>query len=102
MALKKLGSTAPVAVTNTTVYTVPTGMSATMNISICNGGPASAKVRVSIGPTVPTNVDFIEYDSTIVSSGVLERTGIIASAGESVVVYTDVATISVRVHGVEE
>jgi hypothetical protein len=43
------------------------------------------------------------YDKAGLSSGaVLERTGLMASAGEQVIVKTDGEGVVVRVHGIEE
>jgi hypothetical protein len=103
MAIKKLGASAPTATTNTTVYTVPALKSAVANINLVNTGAATITVRLAIAATgTPGASEWIEYGATITPYGVLERTGIAMSAAENVVVYTDIATLAVRVHGVEE
>jgi hypothetical protein len=96
MANKKLGSVAPVVNTPTTVYTVPVGKSVVMNINVCNTGAGSAKVKISIGG------DYVEYDTVIPTSGVLERTALIAEAGEVVSVTTDATGVVFRFYGIEE
>lgn len=103
MASGKLGSAALAANTDTTVYTVPASTVATINVAIVNRGSESATVNVAIAPAgTPANADYIEYGVTIPAKGVLERTAIVAGAGEHVVVRASTANCSVRVHGFEE
>lgn len=103
MAIKKLGAAAPTAATNTTIYTVPASKGAVATINLVNTGSSTITVRVAISATgTPTSSEWIEYGAQIAASGVLERTGIAMSAAENVVVYTDIATLAVRIHGVEE
>lgn len=103
MAAKILGQAAPAAATNTTVYTVPAGLSATFNVSISNSGYTQVAVRLAIAAAAsPTTAEYIEYDTVILQYGVLERTGIVANAGERVVVYASNANTSVSVYGYEE
>lgn len=100
----RLGIAAPTANTNTTIYTVPAGMVATLNVAVVNRGTDAASVRVAIASSgTPTNAEFIEYAVTVPGNGgVLERTAIVAGAGERVVVHCSTEHCSVRVHGYEE
>tara|TARA_R110000772_G_scaffold62506_1_gene140460 strand:- start:748 stop:1062 length:315 start_codon:yes stop_codon:yes gene_type:complete len=100
----KLGSAALVADTNTTVYTVPANTVSTLNIALVNRGDDPAKVRVAITDAAnPGDADWIEYDAEIpAAGGVLERTALVAGAGEKIIIYSDVGGISARVHGFEE
>lgn len=103
MASGVLGTADLVAATNTTVYTVPTSRVATVNINICNRGSSPAKVRLALSTTaLPTAGDYIEYEANLAGNGVLERTGFVLEAGRLVVAYSDLATVSVVVHGFEE
>ena len=103
MASGKLGSAALAANTDTTVYTVPASTVATINVAIVNRGSADATVNVAIAPTgAPDNADYIEFGVSIPANGILERTAIVAGAGERVVVRASTANCSVRVHGFEE
>lgn len=103
MASGKLGVAAPAANTHTTVYTVPAATVATVNIALINRGTADAVVDVALAATAtPSNAEFIEYGVKIPAKGVLERTAIVAGAGERVVVRSSTADCSVRVHGFEE
>jgi hypothetical protein len=96
MAAKKLGSVTTVANTTHTVYTVPSGLSAVFNIVICNTGSLQGDVTLTLGG------DIIEYEMSIGSSGVLERTGLIAEAGETLEVLSTTDDMVVRAHGMEE
>jgi hypothetical protein len=51
----------------------------------------------------PTTSEYIEYDTSIVASGVLERTGLVMDAGKILVVQISSAspTISVVAMGIE-
>lgn len=103
MASGKLGSANLSAVTNTLIYTVPSNKVATANINICNRSTIEVNVRIAIGSGgSPANTDYIEYDFPLPAQGVLERTGIVCSAGEKIWCYADSADVSVRVHGFEE
>ena len=100
----KLGSAALVADTTTTVYTVPASTMATLNIALVNRGADLAKVRVAITDAAnPGDADWIEYDAEIpAAGGVLERTALVAGAGEKIIIHSDVGSVSARVHGFEE
>ena len=103
MASGTLGQSALSAATNTTVYTVPSQKLAAISINVVNRGNIACKVRLAIAATgTPANQEYLEYDVTIAPNGVLERTGIVASASKNVVAYCDNANVSVNVYGYEE
>jgi hypothetical protein len=103
MASGKLGSATLAANADTTVYTVPASTVATINVAIVNRGSGDATINVAIAPTeAPANADYIEFGVVIPANGILERTAIVAGAGERVVVRSSTANCSVRVHGFEE
>ena len=102
MASGKLVSAALAATTATSVYTVPALKTATFNVCAVNRGTSVVTFRLSIGAATPANADFIEYDVIIPANGVLERTALMATAGEVVVAYASAATVSIRIYGIEE
>ena len=103
MASGKLGSADLAAGADTLLYTVPASTVATLNIRITNRNSVPAKIRVAIGAgAAPAAADYIDYDVSVGASGILEDTGIVCGAGEKVWVRSDVANVSVRVHGFEE
>ena len=103
MASGKLGSVDLTANTYATVYTVPASKVATLNVAMVNRGAAGATVRIALSTeaTTPANTDFIEYDVVIPANGVLERTALVAGAGEKVMIISTSADVSARVHGFE-
>ncbi len=94
------------ATTNTTVYTVPASTFSVVSLNICNrNSSAVATVRVALSNSTSPSIDeWIEYDTSIVASGVLERTGIVMdSTNKYLVVYVSSATPTVTcvVYGIE-
>jgi len=102
MASGILGQSAPAATTNTTVYTVPASTVAVVNISVVNRGGSAATVRVALSAgSTPGDDEWIEYNTSVGSTSVLERTGIVLDATKNVVVYASSADTSVSVYGLE-
>lgn len=59
-------------------------------------------IAISEGPTgVPDDADFIEYNLTVVPSGVLERTGIVIDNGKKLWVKSSVANVAFSIFGLE-
>ena len=105
MAIGYLGKTKLAANMNTAVYSVPAGKFTTANVAMCNIGDASAKIRLAIvdGAAVDlADEDYIEYGTSIPAGGIFERSALTLSAGETVVVWADKGSVTVRVHGYEE
>lgn len=103
MASGKLGVANLAAGADTLVYTVPASTIATVNIRVANRNASAVKIRVAIGTGAsPAAGDYIDYDISVPASGILEDTGIVCGAGEKIWVRSDVANVSVRVHGFEE
>lgn len=104
MASGTLGQSAPSAVTNTTVYTVPASKVATFSVNILNRSlqfPCTVRLAICATST-PSNSEFIEFDVAIQPNGILERTGLVATAGKLVVAYVSLANVSVNIYGFEE
>lgn len=105
MATGRLGAVDLVAATDTLLYTVPASTRATVSISMCNRNASVAAFRIAAvdGLLVAlADEDYIEYDSSVAQNGVLERTGIALAAGESIVVRSDLASVSAVLWGFEE
>tara|TARA_X000000368_G_scaffold157755_1_gene124295 strand:+ start:283 stop:600 length:318 start_codon:yes stop_codon:yes gene_type:complete len=102
MASGILGQSAPSATTNTTVYTVPASTVSVVNISVVNRGGSAATVRVALSAgSTPNDDEWIEYNTSVGSTSVLERTGIVLDATKNVVVYASSADTSISVYGLE-
>ena len=107
MATGRLGVADLSAAANTTVYDVPDSTFAVVTVNILNrSSSASAQVRLAVATSSTPNAngsEYIEYDSSLLANGVLERTGIVVKTGELIVVSTPTATpsLSVVVMGIE-
>ncbi len=102
MASGILGQSAPAATTNTTVYTVPASTLAVVNISIVNRGGSAATVKLALASSgTPSDDEWIEFNTSIDSTAVLERTGVVLQATKNVVVNASSADTSISVYGLE-
>ena len=105
MASGRLGAADLTAAVNTTIYTVPASTVATVSINVCNRNNTSVTVRIAhLDGAIGTlgNEDYIEYDTTIPSNGILERTGIVMAATHTIMAYSPNSNVSVQVYGFEE
>lgn len=103
MASGRLGVAQIAANTDTVVYTVPAGKLASCNVAIVNRGADVALVNVAFSTTSnPALSEYVEYQVHIPANGILERTAIVASAGERVIVRASTENCTARVHGYEE
>lgn len=90
------------ATTNTTIYTVPASVFAVVNVNLCNRNSTSVTVRVAVAATsAPNNGEWIEFGATIPANGVLERTGIVMSTTNQLVVWASAVGVSATIFGVE-
>jgi len=97
-----LGKADLAATANTDLYTVPAGKITTANINLCNRTNVAITARIAIRSDALGDADYLEYDTSIPPHGVLERSGMVLSAGETIVAHASAAGVSVRVHGFEE
>lgn len=102
MANGILASADVTATTLVTLYTVPTDTYTVASINLCNRTANEVTVRIALSTTgTPGNGEYIEYDTSVVANGVLERTGIVLNDGENIVVYAGGTGISANVYGLE-
>ena len=103
MASGRLGATDLTANSEAVVYTVPASKLASLTINAVNKSGADAKVRLALASgSTAANSEFIEYNTTIPSGGVLERTGIMLDAGKHVTAnLTSGSGVNVVVYGYE-
>jgi hypothetical protein len=101
---KVLGQSAPSAVTNTTLYTVPASTSAVCStLAICNRG-ATTTVRVAIRPAGATlaNQHYIVYDNAVNQYDTIFLTlGVTLATTDVVTVYAGTANTSFSLFGSE-
>lgn len=102
MATGRLGAADLSAATNTTVYTVPSSTFSVVSVSVCNRGSSATTVRIALASSAtPSSTEWLEYDSSVLAKGVLERTGIVMDAGKLLVVYSSNASVNAVVYGIE-
>jgi len=105
MATGRLGALNLVGAANTILYSAPASTLATVNLNICNRTAANVLIRVAVLTgaigTLAT-ADYIEYDVILSANGVLERTGIVVSNGNSIMVYSDTSNVSATCWGFED
>jgi hypothetical protein len=98
-----LGTALPAANTLVSLYEVPAGRRAVVNVAACNQGAAAAKLRVALtASATPAASEFIEFDVSLAASEVLERTALSLAAGQKIVVQANAATVSFNAWGIEE
>lgn len=110
MATGRLGSTSLGSSTNATVYTVPTGYYAVLNVNFTNTSTSTVTVRLALASNAGSvaAAEWIEYGVSIPPNGVLERTGIVADAAKNVIAWASTSTsgtlgscVNVNVFGIE-
>jgi len=98
-----LGTALPAANTLATLYQVPTGRRAVVNVAACNKGTAAAKLRVALtASATPAESECIEFDVSLAATGGLERTALSLAAGEKIVVQASAASVTFNAWGIEE
>jgi hypothetical protein len=100
-----LGQAAPLATTETDLYTVPiTASAVASSIIVCNRGTTQATFRVSVssGGFATTNKDYIYYDLLIAGNDTFIATiGITLGPTDKVRVYASSANFSFSLYGSE-
>lgn len=103
MTIGILGQANPTANTNTTVYTVPSSVNATCNISVVNTGVTGATVTIAIAAAAtPVASEYIEWNVPLAVGQVLERGGLVAQTGKRFVVNCSTSNCAVSIYGFEQ
>ena len=89
----------------TAVYTVdatnPRGY-AVVSVQLLNAGTSDANIRIALHDGTVTGGDYLEYDTTVVPKGLVERTGVVVGAGQSISCWcTNSADVAFRINGTE-
>lgn len=90
---------------DTIIYTVPEGVAAVLSLNICNTEQTEILASVALlepGKTEVTEADYIERHVAILPTGVMERTGIALSEGESLAVSASKIGLNFIAIGMED
>jgi hypothetical protein len=103
MATGRLGVLdVPAGGTGTSLYQCPVDTFAVVTLNMVNRTSSDVSIRVAISATTtPLDSEFVEYDSTIIANGVLERTGFVLDAGKYIVVRASAIGVSAVCYGIE-
>ena len=102
MATGRLGTADLSATINTTVYTCPSDKFTVASISVCNRGTQPTTIRLAIADlSTPVLAEYIEFDTELLPKNVLERTGIMLSANQKLVIRSTTSAVSAVAFGIE-
>jgi|TARA_B110000977_G_scaffold119410_1_gene153875 hypothetical protein len=102
MATGRLAAADVSGATLTTVYECPADTYAVVSISICNRGADSSDISLAIADiATPTNGEYIEFETGLLSKNILERTGMVLAATQKIVILSSQASVSAVVVGIE-
>ena len=102
---KVLAQSAPLATTNTDVYTVgATKQTIISTVTICNRSASAATYRIAVRPDGDTlaNEHYLAYDTTVPANDTIALTlGITCDASDVVTVYASTADLTFSLFGSE-
>jgi hypothetical protein len=104
MATGRLSGTDLTTTGATSVYTCPVSTFSVVSVSICNRTASAVTVSLALTTTgsTPATTDYLEFGASLTANGVVERTGIVMSAGNQLVVTAGTGNaLSVIVVGIE-
>ena len=105
MANGRLSAVTPTAATDTQLYQVPSSVTASVSVNICNTDMDSALVRLSIEDNAAGSIDrgnCVEYDVIISPNSVLERGGIVLGSQQKLFCRSSASNVNFIVYGYEE
>ena len=105
MAKKVLGQVAPLATTNTDLYTVPSGKSTVCStLTVCNRGATAGTYRIAVRPggAAIANEHYFVFDAALTAKGTDAWTiGLTLSATDIVTIYASTTDFSFSLYGDE-
>jgi len=98
-----LGSRNLISEVNQAVYVNNYSDISAITLSVCNKHyiETNISVAVSTSATSPSNSEWIEYETILTGKGVLERSGILVTPGQYIVVKSSGANVNVVAWGTE-
>jgi hypothetical protein len=100
---KIIGQSAPVANTNTVLYTAPALTEATGKIFVCNQNDKPVKINIAntvSGNTLATK-DYLVFQKTLYASETLELSSLALGAGDFITIKSSKANVSFNFVGQE-
>lgn len=99
-----LAQAEPLAVTVTNVYTAPASKLCTLRVLVTNQGAADLVYRLSLAPlgAADDTSQYFVYDETLSANSSGRSPPLVLAETDVVRVYTDIATLSVTVNGIEQ
>lgn len=103
MASGVFGKASLAATTMTEIVAPPTSGIKIASVSICNRTTADITLRLAVAADTGSvaDADYIEYDVKVPGNGVLERSGLVLSAGNGLMAYAGDTGLSVVAYGVD-
>lgn len=86
--------------TNTLIYTIAGSKPFSVTVNMCNRNSSDVTVRLALVDGVLANLsdeDYIEYDVVIRAGGLVERSGIDMTPGQSLIGYSNKGNVSFQV-----
>ena len=87
----------------TEIAAAPTSGVKVTSVSICNRTAAEVTVRLAVSADTANinDSDYLEYDVTIPANGILERSGIVLSPTNGLMVYASATGVSAVAYGID-
>ena len=102
MATGRLGNLDLAAATDTPLYVCPASTFTVLTVNMVNRAATPANIRIAVSTSASPGVsEFIEYDVELVGKGVIERTGIVLTFGQQVVVRSRAINVTAVAYGIE-
>ena len=99
-----LSQSTPAATTVTDIYTVPASKLSTVRVLVTNRGATALAYRLSVAPlgASDANSHYFVYDETLAANASGSSPPLVLQATDVVRAYTDTATLTVTVIGIEQ
>lgn len=98
----RMAAVLPTAGTPTLLYVAAANALCSVTVSVCNQGPVRDSISIQLCEGQAAQEDYLEYQAKVGSNSVLERSGLILEAGQSLLVTSAQGTSSFVCWGIIE